>query len=71
MHVNDIFIRKRYISQVFTQAVDDNNPMKTKAEIIVLTFNDVDVDANKVERSSHKKHFLPRVEMNMNNYIKF
>ena len=38
------------------------------AQIIVLTFNDVDIDANKVERSSHKKHFLPRVEMN--NYIK-
>ena len=34
--------------------------------IFVLTFNDVNNDANRVQRDSHRKYFLPRV--NISNY---
>ena len=34
--------------------------------LFVLVFNNTNNDANKVERDSHRKYFLPRV--NINNY---
>ena len=35
-------------------------------KLFVLTFNDVNNDANRVQRDSHRKYFLPRV--NITNY---
>ena len=37
--------------------------------LFVLAFNNVDNDANKVERDSHKKYFLPRVNITKYNVL--
>ena len=46
------------------QSIDDSFQGVNK--LFVLAFNDVNNDAKKVERDSHRKYFLPRV--NITNY---
>ena len=63
-----------YKSKIETETADNNNlkrfPLDASSEgvnrLFVLAFNNTDNDANKVERNSHRKYFLPRV--NITNY---
>ena len=63
-----------YKSKIETKTADDNNvtrfPLDTSFQgvnrLFVLAFNNTNNDANKVERDSHRKYFLPRV--NITNY---
>ena len=60
-----------------TQEADANNfkrfPLDASFQgdnrLFVLAFNNVDNDANKVERDSHKKYFLPRVNITKYNVL--
>ena len=61
-----------YLSYVFTQSKEDNNPVIIKLDagfqeakrLFVLALNDIDCDSNKIEINSHKRYFLPREEIN-------
>ena len=61
-----------YLSYVFTQSKEDNNPVIIKLDagfqeakrLFVLALNDTDCDSNKIEINSHKRYFLPREEIN-------
>ena len=63
-----------YKSKIETKEADGNNlkrfPLDASFQdvnrLFILAFNDVNNDANKVERNSHRKYFLPRV--NITNY---
>ena len=62
---------KEYQSKIETNTVDNNNvtrfPLDASFQgvnrLFVLAFNNTDNDANKVERDSHRKYFLPRVDI--------
>ena len=61
-----------YLSYVFTQSKEDNNPAIIKLDpgfqeakrLFVLALNYIDCDSNKIETNSHKKYFLPTEEIN-------
>ena len=63
-----------YKSKIETQEADANNPTRIRLDasfqgvnrLFVLAFNDANNDANRVQRESHRKYFLPRV--NITNY---
>ena len=63
-----------YKSKIETKEADANNLKRFPRDasfqgvnrLFGLAFNDVNNDANKVERDSHRKYFLPRV--NITNY---
>ena len=74
-HLNEGFKRSVYWSEykstIETKEADTNNrkrfPLDSSFQMVnrlfVLVFNDVNNDANKVERDSHRKYFLPRVNI--------
>ena len=63
-----------YKSKIETKTTDNNNVTRLPLDasfqnvnrLFVLAFNDANNDANKVERNSHRKYLLPRV--NITNY---
>ena len=63
-----------YKSKIETKESDANNlerfPLDASFQgvnrLFILAFNDVNNDANRVQRDSHRKYFLPRV--NITNY---
>ena len=77
-HLSEGFKRSVYWSEykstIETKEADTNNckrfPLDSSFQVVnrlfVLVFNDVNNDAKKVERDSHRKYFLPRV--NITNY---
>ena len=76
--LNEVFKRSvywnEYKSKIETKEADANNlkrfPLDTSFQgvnrLFVLCYNNADGDVNKVERNSHWKYFLPRV--NITNY---
>ena len=68
---------KEYQSKIETNTVDNNNvtrfPLDASFQrvnrLFVLAFNNTDNDANKVERDSHRKYFLPRVDITNYNVL--
>ena len=73
--LNEVFKRSvywnEYKSKIETKTTDNNNvtrfPLDASFEgvnrLFVLAFNNTDGNANQVERNSHRKHFLPRVDI--------
>ena len=63
-----------YKSEIETKTADDNNVTRFPLDaffqgmnrLFVFAFNNTENDTNKVERDSHRKYFLPRV--NITNY---
>ena len=63
-----------YISKIETKTADDNNVTRFSFDasfqgvnrLFVLPLDNTENGDNKVERDSHRKYFLPRV--NINNY---
>ena len=61
-----------YKSKIETKTVDDNNATRFPSDasfqgvnrLFILAFHNTENDANKVERDSHRKYFLPRVRNN-------
>ena len=66
-----------YKSKIETKEADANNLKRFPADasfqevsrLFVLAFNDTSNDANKVERNSHRKYFLPRVKITNYNVL--
>ena len=66
-----------YKSKIETKTADDNNIKKFPLDasfqganrLFVLAFNNTDGNTNKVERDSHKNHFLPRVDITNYNVL--
>ena len=66
-----------YKSKIETQELDNNNlkifPLDSsfqgKNRLFVLAFNNTENDANRVERNSHQKYFLPRVNITKYNVL--
>ena len=66
-----------YKSKIETKTADDNNvtrfPLDASFQginkLFVLAFNDANNDANKVEKDSHRKYFLPRVSITNYNVL--
>ena len=67
----------KYKSEVVTKTADNNNftrfPLDASfqgvSRLFVLAFNNVDNDNNKVEKSNHRKYFLPRVDITKYNVL--
>ena len=66
-----------YKSKIKTQELDNNNlkrfPLDSSFQginrLFVLSFNNIENDANRVERNSHQKYFLPRVNITKYNVL--
>ena len=66
-----------YKSKIETPEADVNNPKRFPLDayfqgvnrLFVLAFDNTNNGANKFERNSHKKHFLPRVEITNYNVL--
>ena len=80
-HLNKGFKRSiywdEYKSKIETQELDANNlerfPLAASFQgvnrLFVLAFGNTDGDANQVERDSHRKYFLPRVDITKYNVL--
>ena len=81
IHLNERFKRSvywnEYKSKIETKEAVANNlkrfPLDASFQgvnrLFVLAFNDVNNDANRVQRDSHRKYFLPRVNITNNNVL--
>ena len=66
-----------YKSKLETKTAHDNNVTRFSLDasfqgvnrLFVLAFNNTDGNANKVERNSHRKFFLPRVDITNYNVL--
>ena len=66
-----------YKSKIETKTTDDNYvtrfPLDASFQganrLFVLAYNNTDGNANKVERNSHRKYFLPRVDITNYNVL--
>ena len=79
--LNEGFKRSVYLnefkSKIETKTTNNNNvirfPLDTSLQgvnrLLVLAFNDVNNNANRVQRDSHRKYFLPRVNITSYNVL--
>ena len=66
-----------YKSKIETKTADNDNitrfpldaPFQEANRLFVLAFNNTDGNANKVKRNSHRKYFLPRVDITNYNVL--
>ena len=78
MDLTDFFYWNEYQTKIETKNLDNDNLTRFTLDaafqgvrrLLVLAFNNTDGNANKVERNSRRKCFLPRVNITNYNVLK-